>query len=252
MENKTGKYLKYAIGEIVLVVIGILIALQINNWNQKQVNQQNEILYLNNLKKDLTNQIIEIDNQINYETRLLLDSEVILKRFEKDNVIIIDTLLIGTVNRIADRRTFNTINPTYVELINTGNMTLISDNSFKNQLISYHQEIERITEVIKLNNSSFIDTELGPEMRKIIPQLPYYSGSKPMDSLNYSNSLSKFNIDLLSQISSQKFKDKLVLLHFMNLVITRYDFAWFHIQVMNTQKTHTQELIKTLEKSVLE
>lgn len=33
MENKTGKYLKYAIGEIVLVVIGILIALQINNWN---------------------------------------------------------------------------------------------------------------------------------------------------------------------------------------------------------------------------
>jgi len=137
--GNTGRYFKYAIGEIILVVIGILIALQINNWKQKQVNQQNEILYLNNLKKDLTNQIIEIDNQINYETRLLLESEVIIKRFEKDNVIIIDTLLIGTVNRIADRRTFNTINPTYVELINTGNMTLISDNSFKNQLISYHQ-----------------------------------------------------------------------------------------------------------------
>lgn len=34
MENKTGKYLKYAIGEIVLVVIGILIALSINTWNE--------------------------------------------------------------------------------------------------------------------------------------------------------------------------------------------------------------------------
>jgi hypothetical protein len=33
MENKTSKYVKYAIGEIILVVIGILIALQINNWN---------------------------------------------------------------------------------------------------------------------------------------------------------------------------------------------------------------------------
>jgi hypothetical protein len=33
-KNKTGKYLKYAIGEIILVVIGILIALQINNWNE--------------------------------------------------------------------------------------------------------------------------------------------------------------------------------------------------------------------------
>ena len=46
MENKTGKYFKYAIGEIVLVVIGILIALQINNWNehQKNINKGHEIL----------------------------------------------------------------------------------------------------------------------------------------------------------------------------------------------------------------
>jgi len=36
-EGKTGKYLKYAIGEIVLVVIGILIALQINNWNSQRI-----------------------------------------------------------------------------------------------------------------------------------------------------------------------------------------------------------------------
>ena len=35
-KNKTRKYLKYAIGEIVLVVIGILISLQINNWNENQ------------------------------------------------------------------------------------------------------------------------------------------------------------------------------------------------------------------------
>jgi sensor domain CHASE-containing protein len=44
-ENKTGKYLKYAIGEIILVVIGILIALQINNWNEqrKQKNLEQDI-----------------------------------------------------------------------------------------------------------------------------------------------------------------------------------------------------------------
>jgi len=43
-EGKTGKYLKYAIGEIILVVIGILIALQINNWNEeKKANQQHSV-----------------------------------------------------------------------------------------------------------------------------------------------------------------------------------------------------------------
>ena len=41
-KNKTGKYLKYAIGEIVLVVIGILIALSINSWNQNRLDQQDK------------------------------------------------------------------------------------------------------------------------------------------------------------------------------------------------------------------
>ena len=64
MENKTGKYFKYAIGEIVLVVIGILIALSINNWNQSQ--QQKKIL--NNIyatiKLDLLEDIKNIDNVV--------------------------------------------------------------------------------------------------------------------------------------------------------------------------------------------
>ena len=42
-KNKTGKYLKYAIGEIILVVIGILIALQINNWNEDRKRRAIEI-----------------------------------------------------------------------------------------------------------------------------------------------------------------------------------------------------------------
>jgi len=53
MENKTGKYLKYAIGEIILVVIGILIALSINNWNEGRKNSIKEIQFLKSFKVDL-------------------------------------------------------------------------------------------------------------------------------------------------------------------------------------------------------
>ena len=65
MENKTGKYLKYAIGEIVLVVIGILIALQINNWNEerKQQNKINSIYSV--IKSDLKYDIDKFDKIIN-------------------------------------------------------------------------------------------------------------------------------------------------------------------------------------------
>ena len=52
MENKTGKYFKYAFGEIVLVVIGILIALQINNWYGKQVNNDKQDRYLESIVND--------------------------------------------------------------------------------------------------------------------------------------------------------------------------------------------------------
>ena len=51
-EGKTGKYLKYAFGEIILVVIGILIALSINNWNEKQKEKKSEILMLKTLQED--------------------------------------------------------------------------------------------------------------------------------------------------------------------------------------------------------
>ncbi|MEO9887119.1 MAG: DUF6090 family protein [Balneola sp.] len=52
-ENKFSKYLIYAIGEIILVVIGILIALQINNWNEQRNTREKELVYLNGIRNDL-------------------------------------------------------------------------------------------------------------------------------------------------------------------------------------------------------
>ena len=52
-ENKFSKYLIYAIGEIILVVIGILIALSINNWNDSRKNDNLRDNYIESLKKDL-------------------------------------------------------------------------------------------------------------------------------------------------------------------------------------------------------
>ena len=60
-ENKFGRYLTYAIGEIILVVIGILIALSINNWNEKRKESQIEIKALIDLKNEF------IDNKLKME-----------------------------------------------------------------------------------------------------------------------------------------------------------------------------------------
>jgi len=81
-KNKTGKYLKYAIGEIILVVIGILIALQINNWNQlnKTKKEERELLVLvkNAIKddlKDLEDATSFVKKEIKYTDRILYHLE---------------------------------------------------------------------------------------------------------------------------------------------------------------------------------
>ncbi|MBP1841693.1 DUF6090 family protein [Formosa algae] len=65
-ENKFGKYLTYAIGEIVLVVIGILIALQINNWNENRKLQAEITDIYKQIVIDLDNDIDEFSNVIKY------------------------------------------------------------------------------------------------------------------------------------------------------------------------------------------
>lgn len=54
MENKTSKYFKYAIGEIILVMIGILLALQVNNWNEQRKTRVAEQLLLSDLKEEIS------------------------------------------------------------------------------------------------------------------------------------------------------------------------------------------------------
>ncbi|TVZ59702.1 hypothetical protein NA63_2238 [Flavobacteriaceae bacterium MAR_2010_105] len=66
MENKTGKYLKYAIGEIMLVVIGILIALQINNWNENRKNQIALKTYTQSLIKDFKQDTITLNSILKF------------------------------------------------------------------------------------------------------------------------------------------------------------------------------------------
>ena len=65
-ENKFGKYLTYAIGEIILVVIGILIALQINNTNENHKKQQFEITILENIKEDILADKLDCELNLEY------------------------------------------------------------------------------------------------------------------------------------------------------------------------------------------
>jgi hypothetical protein len=75
MENKTGKYFKYAIGEIVLVVVGILIALSINNWNDYRKDRIEEKNLYKTLIRSLNNDLIDVRDK-----SVILDSAISAQR----------------------------------------------------------------------------------------------------------------------------------------------------------------------------
>ena len=100
-EDKMGKYFKYAIGEILLVVIGILIALSINNWNNSRIEAEREQTVLRNLRSDFNENITEL-NRIYEGTEQSYRSSVrLLEIIGDDNPINseeIETLLNSIIN----------------------------------------------------------------------------------------------------------------------------------------------------------
>ena len=71
-KNKTGKYFKYAIGEIILVIIGILIALSINNWNENRKLQNEELSLLHEVKSNLEVTLNNFINDTLYNTQSII------------------------------------------------------------------------------------------------------------------------------------------------------------------------------------
>jgi sensor domain CHASE-containing protein len=82
-ENKTGEYFKYAIGEIILVVLGILIALQINNWNENRIVQKQTYNQLLEVQNEILQNILEFDYKGNYYNEKLRN----LRRFFSDTLV---------------------------------------------------------------------------------------------------------------------------------------------------------------------
>jgi len=134
-EGKTGSYIKYAIGEIILVVIGILIALQINNYNEVQKQRAKEIQFLKNLKADLFLEANELERYIGIRESMVNSAQIILEYFNGKPVDNIQLFNYHNFN-VEIWQAFQRINNTFLELVNSGNLTIISNDSIKNGLLN--------------------------------------------------------------------------------------------------------------------
>jgi len=134
-QNKTGKYLKYAIGEIVLVVIGILIALSINTWNEMQKLKTEEIEILQNFKKSIKEDISGMDRAMAINKRVKKSMNLIIDYMEQD-LPYQDSLKYHFGN--ANVQWLIAINLSVFEALKSKDLNLISNDSLRQSIIGLY------------------------------------------------------------------------------------------------------------------
>nr|WP_091424802.1 DUF6090 family protein [Formosa sp. Hel1_31_208] len=143
MENKTGKYFKYAVGEIILVVIGILIALSINNWNENRKEQNQLQIYYKQIISDL-------DEQKKYSKAVItqLDSSIATydkykNLFETKNLTVDD--VIDGLNKVQFVSPYLSFRFNTMETLqSTGDIKIIPEN-LRNKLITHKSKLDEWT-----------------------------------------------------------------------------------------------------------
>ena len=217
-ENKFSKYLIYAIGEIILVVIGILIALQINNNNELNKQRAKEVQFLKNLKSDLIFEESELERYIGIRGSIVNSAQTALEHFNGKPVENIQTFNYHTFN-VGIWQEFQRNNNTFVELLNSGNFTIISNESIKNgllnldlihkQIISYREHLRNDMEHY-FYDPWFKTVDLDPLAESFL----FYANNKEFDK---NIELSRQELDRL--LNDTVFKNGFVLSVFTNSLI---------------------------------
>ena len=184
-----GRYLKYAIGEIILVVIGILIALQVNNWNEKRKDRLLEENYLQWLKADLQkNQKQLIFSKGLCDIRLN-QIDLITKAIENpDDSIINPNELVESIEKVTWKSYLPLSKIVYSELQNTGRLVLIDSKNLREELANYYAEAEHWEMVLKSieYQGEFSKETAGLLNKDILKQIEISEPNEMEKAKNYS------------------------------------------------------------------
>ena len=222
-KNKTGKYFKYAIGEIVLVVIGILIALSVSNWNKKRSNAESEQIILQDLNSELKNNIISLEHIIN-EHQKSFDAAIEVKSLIKDSLKLnqmsnenLSTLLTTMNYNWTYDAKLGILNST----INSGKIDLIQNKEIRYLLSSIQESI------IDANEST---EEIGKVRRNFYwPTIASMRETTDYESLNFKSKKTFRNTQFIwwtrfiTAVRKEGLEEEHELLKFLKSINTQID-----------------------------
>lgn len=149
-EKKVGNYLLYAIGEIVLVVIGILIALAIDNANDNRIKREKEQVYLKGLKEEFDISKIKLEELIKVNRKSYKAAQKIVLLMEDEIVATEETFSKLLSDAFTNDIFFNPNNSLLNEMINSGSLKDISNDTLRIRLTNWISTIDDIANQEKM------------------------------------------------------------------------------------------------------
>jgi hypothetical protein len=233
--GKTGKYIQYALGEIILVVIGILIALQINNWNQNNQLKKLEHEYIMLLKEDLNLDIQHFSDQIDILSKDIqyVDNLFLMINDPKATPKTLDSLIKANLNVFGVYDDYNINNSTYLALQNSGNINLLQ-KEIRKQLTNLNKAQKRHVLLIKDNSEA-----LGEKAINFLDLVPFSDNSK-----NQRTSTNIYN-QLWNSVDWQKARIK-----FISFLTLKKLISEGHIQSNKAIMDKTKNMLRLINKSI--
>jgi hypothetical protein len=236
--GKTTKYFKYAIGEIILVVIGILIALSINNWNEKRKAKITEHTFLENIKADLQLNMQALDNFIAMRENAITSSDIVLHYFEGRKTLDLNDFNYHSLS-VMDWMPFQQNDNTYQELVNSGQLSIITNKTIKNNMQNMQSSFKTIT---------FIEGEMQQDFERYM--YDYYFSVVDLNTAigNYFQQLNKE--DIQTNISKSEVEELLQNKLFKNgFVLSNFNSTNL-IEEYSKMKETTTKLITLIDEEI--
>lgn len=178
-EGNLKKYLIYSFGEILIVMIGILFAIQINNWNENRKNKQDGAYYLKKIESNLRSDIKLLNRYrwSNYDQINMLDSMLII--LQQPNNFSTD-LFKKNVKVFLHNKRFIPTKISFDNLVSSNNLGIISNQKLLEQIFEYYTKIESIEKIMEESYTYYNRNFIVPYLLSI-DYWEYYGSRKKYD-----------------------------------------------------------------------
>ncbi len=143
--NSFLKYLLYGLGELLLIAMGILLALYVDNWNDHRLEKKREHFYLTGLREEFEGSRIKLENLIEANRRTYLKASEIANVMARGGEGLGELEFSGLLfHSFSDEMTYNPNNSVLQEMLNSGRLEYLSNPELRGHLTTWSSRLDQI------------------------------------------------------------------------------------------------------------